>query len=256
MESRNMTVNYNGEPLKADEVLVFMPYDEVDVRENVTNWENVMTITKAGRKVKTVRKAVPQEYAAAAKAQFNCWQREQLPTTKKGRCLIPQSDGTYKECPKKRGNNRVSCYECPKRGMYERKDNTPISIDEQRDKHNWSLAISHGADARVLAEEELEQARRRFVDMIEAVMEKSPKHGLAIILMGMGYKGAEFAERMHLKHDAASRICSQIRSAAPDRISDFSEFDVHNLKVNKSGDSNFYRREAYKALDVLLEMRF
>ena len=49
MTKKNVTVNYNGEPLKADEVLVFTPYDEEDVKNNVTNKESVVTITKAGK---------------------------------------------------------------------------------------------------------------------------------------------------------------------------------------------------------------
>ena len=43
MTKKNVTVNYNGEPLKADEVLVFTPYDEEDVKNNVTNKESVVS---------------------------------------------------------------------------------------------------------------------------------------------------------------------------------------------------------------------
>ena len=73
MTKKNVTVNYNGEPLKADEVLVFTPYDEEDVKNNVTNKESIVTITKAGKSVKAVLKAVPKEFETVAKAQFNSW---------------------------------------------------------------------------------------------------------------------------------------------------------------------------------------
>lgn len=121
MTKKNVTVNYNGEPLKADEVLVFTPYDEEDVKNNVTNKESVVTITKAGKSVKAVLKAVPKEFETVAKAQFNSWQRELLPTPTEGRCMIPQQDGTYKECPKKNGDNRISCINCTNKGKGSRR---------------------------------------------------------------------------------------------------------------------------------------
>ena len=135
MTKKNVTVNYNGEPLKADEVLVFTPYDEEDVQNNVTNKESVVTITKAGKSVKAVLKAVPKEFEAVAKAQFNSWQREQLPKPTEGRCMIPQPDGTYKECSKKTGDNRVSCTNCPNKGKFERKLIAKVSIEEQQDEN-------------------------------------------------------------------------------------------------------------------------
>ena len=58
MTKKNVTVNYNGESLKADEVLVFTPYDEEDVKNNVTNKESIVTITKAGKPVKAVLKVL------------------------------------------------------------------------------------------------------------------------------------------------------------------------------------------------------
>ena len=255
MTKKNVTVNYNGEPLTADEVLVFTPYDEEDVKDNVTNKESVVTITKAGKSVKAVLKAVPKEFEAVAKAQFNSWQREQLPKPTEGRCIIPQPDGTYKECPKKNGNNRVSCTNCPNKGKYDRKLIAKISIEEQ-DENGLTLAEAPAADQALIEEENLSEAQRRIVAKFEALMDKSPKHCLAMLLMGMGYKGEEFASRMHLKHDAANRVRNQVLGTAPEGITDFDQVDTQNFSANKVGDTEYYRKEAQKALETLLKMYF
>lgn len=256
MTKKNVTVNYNGEPLTADEVLVFTPYDEEDAKNNVTNKESIVTITKAGKSVKAVLKAVPKEFEAEAKAQFNSWQREQLPQPTEGRCMIPQPDGTYKECPKKNGDNRVSCTNCPNKGKYKRKLIAKVSIDEQEDENGFTLVESPAADQAIIEEENLTEAQQRIVAKFEAMMDKSPKHCLAMILMGMGYKGEEFAARMHLKHDAANRIRNQVLGTAPKAISDFDQVDTQNFSANKVGDTEYYRVEAQKALESLLKMYF
>lgn len=256
MTKKNVTVNYNGEPLKADEVLVFTPYDEADVQNNVINKDSIVTITKAGKSVLAVLKAVPKEFEAEAKAQFNTWQREQLPKPTEGRCMIPQPDGTYKECPKKNGDNRVSCTNCPNKGKYDRRLIAKISLDEYQDEKGFTLLKSPAADEVLIEKENLSEAQKRIVAKFEAMMEKSPKHCLAMLLMGMGYKGEEFATRMHLKHDAANRIRNQVLGTAPEGISDFDQIDTQNFSANKVGDTEYYRAEAQKALETLLKMYF
>lgn len=66
----------------------------------------------------------------------------------------------------------------------------------------------------------------------------------------------EFANRMHLKHDAANRIRNQVRSTAVEGITDFGQVDAQSFRVNKAGDMEFYRAEAHKALEALLKMYF
>lgn len=256
MAKKNVTVNYNGEALKADEVLVFTPYNEDDVQMNVTNKENIVTITKNGIPVKAVLKAVPKAYEKMAKAQFNSWQRDFLPVETEGRCLIPQPDGTKKECPKKNGNNRVSCAECPHRGEYERRVIAKVSLDQQQDENAFTIATSPAADEGILMEEELTEAQKRVAEKFLVMLDKSPKHCLAMILMGLGYKGEEFAARMHLKHDAANRVRNQVLGTAEDGITDFGQIDLQSFSANKVGDTEYYRTEAKKALDMLLKMYF
>ena len=117
-------------------------------------------------------------------------------------------------------------------------------------------AEAPAADLALIEEENLSEAQQRIVAKFEAMMDKSPKHCLAMLLMGMGYKGEEFATRMHLKHDAANRIRNQVLGTAPEGISDFDQIDTQNFSANKVGDTEYYRAEAQKALETLLKMYF
>ena len=76
------------------------------------------------------------------------------------------------------------------------------------------------------------------------------------MVLGIGYKGEEFAARMHLKHDAANHIRNQVLGTAPKGISDFDQVDTQNFSANKVGDTEYYRVEAQKALVSLLKMYF
>ena len=178
--------DYNGRPLTADEVLVLTPYEEEDAKTNVTQKENIVTVTKNGVAVKAILKAVPVEYAPVAKAQFNSWQREFLLKETEGRCLVPQPDGTVKECPKKRGNNRVSCMNCPHRDEYDRKVVGNLSIEAFEEEFGYAFATSPSAADELEAEEELTESQQRTVHKFLELMDKSPKHCLAMLLMAMG----------------------------------------------------------------------
>ena len=214
MKKRANNVNYNGEPLKPGEVLVLTPYDEEDAKANVTNADSIITITLNGTTVKAVLKAVPVEHEAAAKAQFNSWQREFL--------------------PKK----------------------SAVSLDQQLDENGYEPVQSPSVEAQLTEEEELTESQQRIIEAAAALMEKSPKHCLAMLLMCLGLKGESFAERMHLKHDAANRVRNQILSTAPNRISSFDQLDIDSFNAHKVGDTEYYRTEAKKVLETILKMYF
>lgn len=48
-----------------------------------------------------------------------------------------------------------------------------------------------------------------FSDLIHHLIDRSPKHGLAALLLLNGSKGAKFQEKMHLGHDAANTVRKQ-----------------------------------------------
>lgn len=77
-KKRNVTVNYNGEPLKPNEVLVLSHQDDLFIRTNVTNPDSIVTVTIAGVPFKAVLMAVDRKFEKIAKAQFNSWQNEEM----------------------------------------------------------------------------------------------------------------------------------------------------------------------------------
>ena len=249
MTKKNVTVNYNGEPLKADEVLVFTPYDEEDVKYNVTNKESVVTITKAGKSVKAVLKAVPKEFETVAKAQFNSWQREQQSNPTEGRCMIPQPDGTYKECPKKVGENRVSCTNCPNKGKFERKLIAKVSIEEQQDTYDLSLVESPAADHDLIEEENLTESQKRIVAKFETMLDKSPKHCLAMLLMGLlgNYQSAD-------SKCMGEPVQGNIRNAKiiylPEAVADWGTVTHFGLFSSASASEPFFTGELKNPIEI------
>lgn len=71
-------LNYNGEPLKENEVLVPMNVDDLFIETNVTNPNSIITLSVGGQSFKAVLIAVDRTYASIAKAQYNSWQNDIL----------------------------------------------------------------------------------------------------------------------------------------------------------------------------------
>ena len=256
MSKAERTHNYNGNPLMPGEVLVLTPYDEADVGANCTNKENIVTVPMAGRFFKAVLKAVPAEFESAAKTQFNDWVNSQLPTQRDGRCMIPQPDGSFKECPRKNGTNHPACKDCSHRNEYERKDKLVVSVEFLEDESGYSAATAPSVEDDYIDRETLSEAQGAFLRKVEQLIEVSPKHGLALLLMAMGINGAEFADKLQLGHDAANVVRQQVTDLAPDKINGISQIDVEGLKANQSKRSDYYREEANKILDTVLKMYF
>ena len=131
-----------------------------------------------------------------------------------------------------------------------------LSLDHVLEAHGLDLTDAPAADDGSEEACALTEARQRLRETAAALLERSPRHCLALLLMGLGYKGAAFAGRMRLKHDAASRVRRQILALAPDRISSLAELDLEGLHVNRTGDTDYYRAEAEKALEELLRLYY
>ena len=71
-------LNYNSEPLKANEVLVPAYVDDLFIASNVTNPDSIITIHLAGRSFRAVLMAVDRKDEPIARAQFNYWQNDIL----------------------------------------------------------------------------------------------------------------------------------------------------------------------------------
>lgn len=250
------THNYNGEALKPGEILVLTPYDENDVEANCTNKENIVTVRVAGRLFKSVLKAVPRQFEAVAKTQFNDWVNSQLPAQRDGRCMIPQTDGSFKECPRKNGTNHPSCKACPHRNEYEHKDKNVVSVESLEEEYGFTAAAVLSLEDDYINWESLSEAQIAFLHKIELLTAVSPKHALAMLLMAMGIKGTEFADKLQLGHDAANRVRQQVLDLAPNKIDDIGQIDVEILKSNQNVRSKYYREEAKKILDTVIKMYF
>ena len=196
------------------------------------------------------------EFESIAKAQFNDWVNTQLPAQRDGRCMIPQPDGSFKECPRKNGTNHPACKDCSHQNEYERKDKAVISVESLEDEFGYSAATAPSVEDEYIDMETLSEAQRAFLRKMEQLIEVSPKHGLALLLMAMGINGAEFADRLQLGHDAANVVRQQVTDLAPDRINGLSQIYVEGLKANQSKRSEYYREEANRILDTVLKMYF
>ena len=64
---KTFTRNYNGEPIKANEVMVPFEYTELDA-ETVTNPECISTIKVGGKAFRVIYKAVDQAWEKDARA--------------------------------------------------------------------------------------------------------------------------------------------------------------------------------------------
>lgn len=246
--------DYDGRPLEAGEKLALFPYNpEID---DVSNSDNICFITRLGRSFHACKKAVPADWASEANSQFVDWQEEILPDRRDGRCMIPQPDGTLKECPRKKGDNHCTCAKCPDKDKYERKNKSFVSLDHAQDEYEYAFATIPSAADVYFEKEDFSESQQLVINTVESLIEYSPKHAFAMLLEGLGYKGDAFAERMKMSKPGANYVRKQVSDFAPDGICNFGQIDFSSLKANKSKDDEYYRQEAKKALKALIEMYF
>ena len=82
---KSFTRNYNGEPIKTNEVMVPFEYTELDAK-TVTNPECISSITVGKKTFRVIYKAVDQAWEKDARAAFNLYQNEEL-----GHYAVPNS---------------------------------------------------------------------------------------------------------------------------------------------------------------------
>lgn len=71
-------LNYNGHPLKANEVLVPVLEDDLFIKENVTSPDSIITLSLAAQSFQAVLEAVNKKDEAIAREQFDYWQNDVL----------------------------------------------------------------------------------------------------------------------------------------------------------------------------------
>lgn len=266
-----ITHNYNGEEIPEGYVMVPTPFDQMDCEANCTNPECIIMVPKAGRFFKTMYKAVPAEQASEARKSYNSWQNEILGPRRDGRCMIPQPDGTTKECPRKNGDNHCACKDCPDRDKYPRKNKSFLSLETMHELYDMELVdvetgveyanedgsnlpATSSAEHLLIAEEACAEMQQRVYNKFHELIQLSPKHGYAMLLMGRGIKGAEFEKKMQLSHDAANTVRQQVDALAENGIQNFNQLDLSKIKSRNNKRNDFYLEEAKKLLDTLIRM--
>lgn len=209
---KKITRNYNNEPLKPGEVLVPTMYDANFAKANCTNPDCIKTITLAGRNFKVLYVAVPESVSKAAHNSFNLAVNEQL-------------------------------------GHYVVKDS--VSLDQMADEYDLDLASVPSPEEKMIARAAKQETGELFSNLIHHLIDRSPKHGLAALLLLNGSKGAKFQEKMHLGHDAANTV----RKQSADLLkAGLANIDLDEIKSKKSKHTDYYREEAYRLLDALLKL--
>ena len=209
---KSITRNYNNEPLKPGEVLVPTMYDAAFAKSNCTNPDCVKTITVAGRNFKVLYIAVPESVAKAARSSFNLALNEKL-----GHYAVPNS----------------------------------VSLDQLADDFDLNLAIVPSPEDVLIEQENKAETAAMFADLVHHLIDHSPKHGLAALLLLNDVKGAEFHEKMHLGHDAANTV----RKQSADLLkAGLANINLDELHAKRSKHSDYYREEAYRLLDALLKL--
>lgn len=207
-----ITRNYNNEPLKPGEVLVPTMYDAAFAKANCTNPDCIKTITVAGRNFKVLYAAVPEAVAKAARSSFNLALNEQL-----GHYAVPNS----------------------------------VSIDQLADDYDLDPATVLSPEDMMIEQENKAETAAMFSDLVHHLIDRSPKHGLAALLLLNDVKGAEFHEKMHLGHDAANTV----RKQSADLLkAGLANINLDELHAKRSKHSDYYREEAYRLLDALLKL--
>ena len=216
MAKKNFSRNYNGEAIQYGQIMVPFEYKETEAG-NYTNAECIKTFEVGGKNFRVVYKAVDEEWAKDANSALNLHQNEVL-----GHYAVPNS----------------------------------VSRDEMEDEYELALGEVPSAEDVLLQAEELSETQQAVVRTAQRLMKKSPKHGLAFLLMGLGIKGDQFAQEMKMSKPGANYVRDQVRNLAPDRIDSFSQIDIEGLKASKSANADYYREAASRYLKVLIDMYF
>ena len=247
-------LNFNNEPLQPDEVLVLQPFYP-DGPDQITNPDSMVVLSRGGKYFKAYLKAFPKAYAAMAWEQFNSWIEDQLPHHRDGRCMIPQEDGSFKECPRKKGNNHPKCSDCPYNGTLVRRNKTELPIDGFVETGKYPAQLmSKSPEEMLIAKNEHEQNFSQFIKKLQILIDEQPKWALGFLLLCQMIKGEDFADIMKLGHDAANKLRKKISEYLPATATSIADIDFSDAKASRSKLDDYYRDEAKRFLKLLIKM--
>lgn len=196
---------YDNRTVKPGEVLVPMVVDDELIDLYEMDKRNIRTWHMGGVPYKVAFYPVPADNVKTAMSQFNSQVNELLGERRDARCMVPQPDGSYKVCPKKNGNNRCACVDCPHNGEYEREDKTIASLDYMMDEFEYEPSANQSAEDKAMLAYTLE-------DLFERLHEIDPRME-QIVLMGLdGVDKEVIFEKLGLKKSQAYNIYKQTKT--------------------------------------------
>ena len=196
---------YDNRTIKPGEVLVPMVVDDELIDLYEMDKRNIRTWHMGGVPYKVAFYPVPADNVKTAMSQFNSQVNELLGERRDARCMVPQPDGSYKVCPKKNGNNRCACVDCPHNGEYEREDKTIASLDYMMDEFEYEPSTNQSAEDEAMLAYTLE-------DLFERLHEIDPRME-QIVLMGLnGVDKEVIFEKLGLKKSQAYNIYNHTKT--------------------------------------------
>lgn len=205
-------LSYDYSSLKPNEVLVPFPYDEVFAKTNITNPDCIGYVTMCGKRFKVMYMPVDKKYEKVAKSALNLVENEAL-----GHSRVPNS----------------------------------VSIDSLQDDYELSLATTPSPEELNAKKEHYQETLDKLVALLQSLIEKSPKHGLATLLRFFDVKGKDFQQELNLGHDAANTVRKQVDEYLAQGLGNI---DIDAIKFKGSKNNDLYKEKAYRILDELIEM--
>lgn len=117
------------------------------------------------------------------------------------------------------------------------------SIEDRQERELPERGQSRSAEDEVIGKRSLE-------DSIRFLIQHDPQSAYAAVLKATGYTGAEFEEKMQLKHNAANKAMNKMESLLNALLSG----EEVEIKANNTKRTEGYRREAEKILEELIKL--
>ena len=191
---------------------VMIPFEYTELDDkNCTNRECIKTLTVGGRNFKVIYKAVPEEWAKTGTSALTLVQNEELGHD------VPNS----------------------------------VSMNAMEDEYGMAMGTSRSVEEEYMERAELDEALNTFVELVESLIDKSPKIGYAVLLLHTGIKGEEFYSKMRLSMNPANRVRQEAERILSDGLANF---NVGSLTCYKNQYNDVYREEALQLLDKIVKM--
>lgn len=126
-----------------------------------------------------------------------------------------------------------------------------VSMDAVRDEFELELGEEASAEETMLAKETRAEILETFRRLLNDLIDKAPKLGYAVLLMHTGIKGAAFYESMRLTSFPGNRMRQQAEDIL---VNGLMKLDIQGIKCYRSKNDAYYREEASKLLERVIEL--